>query len=161
MEKYLDENNIPNTSTRYSFYFENFYNYPPQKGEDGSFTMTWPMDGPMDGVSVDNAGGAVVSIFKNPGEYIGKKVGLSGEKITLHEYVAIISEVTGIKLNYNQVPTDVFAKFPFPGADDMAVMFEFYVRGNPDRDIPLTNKLDPNTPNFKTWVEKNKDKFSF
>ena len=109
-----------------SFYYENFYSFPPQKGEDGTYTMTWPMDGPMDAISVADIGGAVATIFKNPDRSVGKKPGLSGDKMTMNEYAAIISEVTGKTLKYNQVPVEVFAKFPFPGADDLAVMFEFY-----------------------------------
>ena len=74
------------------------------------------------------------------------------------EYAAIVSEVTGKKLTYNQVPGEVFAKFPFPGADDMAAMFEFYTTKHFKRDIPLTRKLNPQTLTFKQWAEQNKDK---
>ena len=158
VEKHLDEIGVPNTSTRVSFYFDNFISYPPQKNDDGTYTMTWPMDGPMDGIAVGDVGPAVASIFGNPQKYIGKKIGLSGEKITMTEYAAIISQVTGKTLNYNQVPPEVFAKFPFPGAEDMAAMFEFYNIGNPDRNIPLTRELNLAALNFKAWAEKNKDK---
>ena len=158
VEKYLDEIGVPNTSTRYSYYYENFIAFPPQKNDDGTYTMTWPMKGAMDGVSVEDGGPAVAAIFDNPQEYIGKKIGFSGNKITLSEYTAIISKVTGKTLKYNEVPYDVFAKFPFPGADDLAVMFEFYDVGNPDRDIEKTRKLNPASLSFQQWAEKNKDK---
>jgi len=154
VEKHLDEIKVPNTSTRVSFYYENFHNYPPQKNEDGTYTMTWPMDGPMDAVSVSDLGPAVVTILNNPDKYIGKKIGISGEKLTMAEYAAIISQATGKTLTYNQVPVEVFAKFPFPGADDLAIMFEFYAVGNPERDITLTRTLNPATLSFQKWAEK-------
>ena len=158
VEKYLDANNIPNTSTRASFYYENFVNFaPPQKNDDGTYTMTWPMEGPMDAVRVEDMGAAVVSIFNNPNEYIGKKVGLSGDRLTMNEYAAIISEVTGKTLTYNQVPANVYAKFPFPGAEDLAAMFEFYATSEFVREIPLTRKLNPATQTFRQWAESNKD----
>ena len=158
VEKYLDEIKVPNTSTRVAYYYENFISIPPQKGDDGTYTTTWPMDGPMDGICVSDLGGAVATIFGNPDKYIGQKVGLSGDKMTMHEYAAIISKVTGKTLKYNQVPPDVFAKFPFPGADDAAAMFEFYSTGKCVRDIDLTRTLNPDTANFEQWAVDNKDK---
>ena len=158
IEKYFDEIRLPYTSTRYAYYFENFINFPPQKNDDGTYTMTWPIKGAMDGMGVEDAGPAVAAIFDNPGEYIGKKVGFSGDRLTLGENAAIISKVTGKTLKYNEVPYDVFAKFPFPGAEDFAAMFEFYDIGNPDRSVEKTRKLNPATLTFQQWAEKNKDK---
>ena len=107
-----------------------------------TYTVTLSMDGPMDGIAVGDVGPAVASIFNNPQEYIGKKLGLSGEKIT------------------NQVSLEVYAKFSFLGANDLAAMLEFYSTANPDHSITLTRELNPTALNFKTWAEKNKDKIS-
>ena len=158
VEKYLDEIGVPNTSTRYPFYYENFIDFPPQKNDDGTFTMTWPVKCAVYTFCVTDGGPAVAAIFDKPEEFIGKKIGFSGDKMTFSEYAAIISKVTGKTLKYNQVPYDVFAKFPFPGADDLSVMFEFNDIGNPDRDIEATKKLNPDTLSFQQWAEKNKDK---
>ena len=159
VEKYLDENGIPNTSTRYSFYYDNFADMiAPQKNDDGTYTLTTPVKKAMDGISVADAGPAVAVIFDKPEEYIGKKIGLSGDKLTLSEYAAIIGKVTGKTVTYNEIPYEVFAKFPFPGADDLANMFEFYDAGNPDRNIQRTRELNPSTLSFQQWAEKNKDK---
>ena len=159
VEKYLDETGVPNTSTRYSFYFDNFATMlAPQKNDNGTYTLTLPMKKAMDGIGVEDGGPAVAAIFDKPEEYIGKKIGFSGDKLTLSEYMAIISKVTGKTVTYNEVPYEVFAKFPFPGADDIAAMFEFYDVGNPDRSIEKTRELNPSTLSFQQWAEKNKDK---
>lgn len=160
VEKYLDEIQVPNTSTRMPFYYENFLS-SAQKGEGGTYSMTWPMNGAMDAMSVDDLGGVVVAIFNNPGQYLGKKVGLSGDRMSMFEYTDILSEVTGKTIKYNQVPVEVFAKFPFPGAEDTATMFEFYEVGKPVRDAALTRTLNPNTATFKVWAQKNKETFEF
>ena len=39
-------------------------------------------------------------------------------------------------------------------------MFEFYKRGNPDRDIALKKKLNPGLQEFKEWVQENKEMLS-
>ena len=158
VEKYLDETGVPNTSTRYSYYYENFIVFGPQKNDDGTYTLTLPVKKAMDGVSVEDAGPAVAAIFDKPEEYIGKKIGFSGDKLTLFEYVAIIGKVTGKTVTYNEVPYEIFAKFPFPGADVMATMFEFYDIGNQDHSIEKTRELNPFTLSFQQWAEKNKEK---
>ena len=162
VEKYLDEIGVPNTSSRYPFYFDNFATpfFPPKKEEDGTYTIAFAAQKPMDGISVADGGPAVASIFDNPDEYIGKKVGLSGEKLTGDEYAAIFSKVTGKTIKFSYIPPDVFAKFPFPGAEDIAVMFEFYDYGV-DRSVELTQKLNPSTIGFEKWVEQNKDRIPF
>ena len=53
--------------------------------------------------------------------------------------------------------TEQFSKFDVPGADDLAVMFEFYQKCNPVRDVELTRKLNPEIQDFETWVQENKD----
>ena len=75
VEKHLDRIRVPNTSVRFPFYFENFlnfYSFPPDAS--GTPALTLPMDGPMDSMSVADAAPIVVTVFKNPQQYIGKKV---------------------------------------------------------------------------------------
>ena len=160
VERYLDEIKLPNTSVRYAAFYENFTsNMKPQPQADGTLAITLPMDGPMDAISVEDAGAVVASVFSNPEEFIGRKFGIAGDRKTLEEYVAVINKVAGKNWKYNQVPVEVFASFPFPGADDLAYMFEFYAKGNPNYDQVVTKRLNPNVLRFEQWAENNKDKF--
>ncbi len=160
VEKYLDEINVPNTSTRVAYYYENFTKFfPPKKNEDGTYSITLPMKGPMDAVCVSDLGHTVATIFNSPDQFSGKKIGISGDRLTMAEYTAIMSEVTGKTVTYNQVSVETFAGFGFPGADDTAAMFEFYDVGKVDRDAKFTRTLNPNTLDFKQWAEKNKENF--
>ena len=52
---------------------------------------------PIDAVTVADLGSAVVSILDHPEKYIGKKIGISGNRMTMAEYAAIIAEATGKK----------------------------------------------------------------
>ena len=74
------------------------------------------------------------------------------------EYLAIMSELSGKTIKYNEVDVDEYVKFPHPLAPDFAPMFDFYARGNPSRDIALTKKLNPNALTFQEWATKNKAK---
>ena len=111
---------MPNPSSRYPFYFDNFITFfSPKKEEDGTYTIAFAAQKPIDGISVADGGPAVASVFDNPDEYIGKKVEFSGEKLSGAEYAAILSKVTGKMIKFSYVPPDVYANFPFPGAKDI------------------------------------------
>ena len=161
IEKYLDEIGVPNTSVRYSYYYENFILPRPflkPQEKDGVYELTLPMKGPMDAVSYEDGGKVVAAVFGNPQEYIGKKFGISGDRKTLAEYLAIMGELSGKTFKYNEVEVDEFAKFPHPFTADLATMFDFFARGNPSRDIALTKKLNPDVLTFQEWATKNKAK---
>lgn len=52
---------------------------------------------------------------------------------------------------------DQYRALGFPGALEIGNMFEFYVRGKPDRDKELTKKLNCDVRRFEVWVQENKD----
>ena len=157
--EYLDEIDIPHITIRMSYYYTNFIICPYEKKDDGSYTMTWTMNGPLYTMSVEHLGPVVVSILKDSDNYMGKTVGICGDRMTMAEHAAIISEVTGKKLIYNQVSPDEFeAYFPYPAANGVSTMFEFFEKGEPVRDMELTRALNPDVPTFRQWAEKNKEK---
>lgn len=161
VEEYFQDVSCPMTSVRLSFYFENFLTMcKPQKSKDGnSYDLVIPMcDVPMDGISVSDLGPAVLSILKSPKEYIGKIIGLSAEKLTVAQYAAIMSKVSGKDIRDPKMPPEVYEKLPFTGAEEMANMFKFY-QMIPDRNEKLTHKLNPSTKCFQPWLEDNKEAF--
>ena len=73
MEKHLDETGVPNTSVQYPVYFENFLTFFPFKAvADSTYSLTLPMDGPLDAMSVTDAP-IGVSVFQKPQQFLGKK----------------------------------------------------------------------------------------
>lgn len=162
VEEYFREISCPMTSVRLSFYYENFLTSgKPQKSKDGkSYDLAIPMcDVPMDGISVSDLGPAVLSILKSPKDYIGKDIGLSAEKLTVAQYAAVMSKVSGKTIKDAKIPPEVYEKLPFQGAEEMANMFKFYMM-IPVRDVALTHKLNPDTKRFQQWLEENKEAFT-
>ncbi len=78
-----------------------------QKQDDGTYSFTLPMEG----IGVEGGGPAVASIFANPDEFIGKKIGFSGDKLTIQQYMDVVAKLTGKTIKYNQVTPDQFAQF--------------------------------------------------
>ncbi|XP_073414743.1 nmrA-like family domain-containing protein 1 isoform X2 [Dendrobates tinctorius] len=161
IEEYFREIGVPMTSVRLPSYYENLLTFfRPQKNKDGDgYSLALPMgDVPLDGMSVKDLGGVVVSILKSPSEYIGKNIGLKREMLTVAQYAAIMSKVTGKDIKDAKITLEAYEKLGFPGAAELANMFRFFIM-KPDRDVDVTLKLNPKAKTFKPWMEENKEAF--
>ena len=144
-----------------AFYYENFTTFfPPQRQEDGSYAFGFPQgDTPLAAVCVADTGGVVASILDRLDDYRGRTVGVVGDELRGDEFADILSDATGETIRYNYVPYEVFAGFGFPGADDLAAMFEFNRVYVPSRqaDIDESRKLNPSMRRFADWARANAD----
>ncbi|RXM36571.1 NmrA-like family domain-containing protein 1 [Acipenser ruthenus] len=116
-------------------------------------------DVPMDGMSVADLGPIVVSVLKAPKDYLGKTIGLSSDRLTIQQYSEVMSKVLGKPFRDGKMSAEVYAKLGFPGAEEFADMFRFYMM-KPDRDIVLTRRLNPAVRSFEQWLSENKDAFA-
>ena len=80
--------------------------------------------------------------------------GPGGDAVTTASIEKAKQLVPGKTIKYDYIPRDVFARFPFKGADDLADMFEFYRRRYPDRrnDIERSRALYPHLKTFEQWI---------
>lgn len=160
VEKYMFASGIPCTSVRYSFYMENLLGMTkPQKQFNGEYTMIIPMEStPMDMIHCAGAGTTIAAIFRCPANYLGKAIGLSGDKMTIPEYAKILNKhLAPKKFKASDMSPASYAKLGFTGSYEMAAMFEYYIKGNPDRNQRVTYHLNPGTLSFEGWVKANKD----
>lgn len=150
---------IPATFIHVPFYFENFlYFFPPRPAGDGTYRFGYPNGAtPMAGISVEDVGAIVAPMFESPATWIGRVVKLAGDELPNAEYAAIMSRATGATIRYAHVPRETFAALGFPGAEDLADMFEYYRLHIPSRvrDIETCRTLAPGLQSFETWVERN------
>lgn len=160
---YFEKSGVPYTLLNTSFYWENFiyFGMGPQKGPDGKLGITFPMgDKKLPGISSEDIGKCAYGIFESGKEYQGKTVSIAGEHLTGEQMAQAFTKTLGVEIQYNDVPASVYRSFGFPGADDMANMFQFKAEFEKEfcgaRNIDATKKLNPELLNFNTWLEKNK-----
>lgn len=153
---------IPSTFVHVPFYFENFlYFFPPRPVGDGTYQFGFPQgDTPLAGISVDDVGKIVAPMFEQPETYIGKTVSLAGDELPPAQYAEAMSRATGLTVKYAYVPRETFAALGFPGAEDLADMFEFYRLHIASRvkDIPACRALAPDLQSFDVWMTRNAEK---
>jgi uncharacterized protein YbjT (DUF2867 family) len=155
---------IPATYVQPAFYYENFFDFfPPQKGEDDIYHFGFPQgDTKLAMLSIEDLGGVVAAIFDHPAEYIGRTVGVVAADDTCTEYARLMSKVLNKNIQYNYIPRDIYAGFAFPGAVELANMFEvqrLYIL-NRQMDLIESYGLNPGMQSFESWLNKNKERFN-
>ena len=164
-DAYFSELGVPTTWLLTSFYWDNFIGFGmgPQPGPDGKLAITLPMgDKKLPGIAAEDIGKCAYGIFRRGSEFIGKRVGVSGEHLSGSEMAAAFSEALGREVRYNSISPEAYRSLGFPGADDLGNMFQFkrdfneYFRGA--RDPEVARSLNPELQDFRTWLSRNLDR---
>ena len=164
MEEHTRLRGVPFTFVHVAFYFENFINYfPLQKQPDGNYGFGFPLaEAPLAARAVDDTGGVVTAIFENRAEFLGTTVEVVGDQMSAQQFAQIMSRVLRRKVTYNHIPRDTDAALGFPGARDLADMFEFLRVHLPNRraEIAQCRRLYPSMQTFEAWLQANVEGFA-
>jgi uncharacterized protein YbjT (DUF2867 family) len=155
---------LPVTYLVTSFYWDNLYLFglAPKKGDDGVHSWTFPMgDAKLAGIAAEDIGKVAYGIFKAGPEYIGKRVGIMSENLSMKEIGDKLSKGLGIgPVQYNAVDANTFRGFGFPGADEYGNMFQVYCDFEKEvcgaRSADVARQLNPQLQTFDQWLAKNK-----
>mmetsp|Transcript_8772 Transcript_8772/g.12506 ORF Transcript_8772/g.12506 Transcript_8772/m.12506 type:complete len:313 (+) Transcript_8772:384-1322(+) len=126
-EKFFE--GLPTTFVVTSCYFENFTSFfSLVKGEDGSYSFTLPLgDKKIPWTILADLGTVVTSTLQTP-SLIGQHIGHASFFASGNDIAEMFSKATGKTVKYNCVSWETFASFGFPGSDELAQMFEFWLR---------------------------------
>jgi uncharacterized protein YbjT (DUF2867 family) len=159
----FSELGVPTTCLLTSFYWDNLIHFGmgPQKGPDGKYAFTLPMDDKkLPGIATEDIGKCAYGIFQKGSDLVGKKVGIAGEHLTGAQMAAALSKALGAEVGYNAVPPEVYRTFGFPGAEDLGNMFQFKRDFQDDfcgaRDPEFSRSLNNSLKSFDSWLEENK-----
>ncbi len=154
---------LPTTFLLTSFYWDNliYFGMGPKPGPDGTLAFTLPMgEARLPGIAADDIGKCAFGMFKKRDAYLGKTVGIAGEHLTGSQMAAALSKALGREVRYQAVPPEVYRTFGFPGADDLANMFQFKRDFNAvfcaAREPAIARALNGGMQTFAQWLEANK-----
>jgi uncharacterized protein YbjT (DUF2867 family) len=153
---------LPVTILLTSFYWENliYFGMGPKRGADGKLAIAFPMgDKRLPGIAAEDIGKCAYGIFRKGKEYIGKTVGISGERLTGAQMAAALTKALGEEVRYNAISPEAYRRLGFPGAEDLGNMFQFK-RDFEDvfcgaRNPGVARSLNPSLQTFVDWLEKN------
>jgi len=154
---------VPTTLLYTTFYYENFFGMGPKKmSDDSPYTLTFPMgQKKLMMVATEDIGKMVVAAF-NDESLINQSLYTASDCLTISEVATEFEKIMNEKVIYNEVEPAAYAKFGFPGADDLANMFQFYTvfesHWMESRNVDDVKKRITVQP-FTEWLEKNKEAF--
>src|SRR6478736_2337575 len=161
-DQFFIDAGIPVTFLLASYYWENliYFGMGPKRGTDGKLSITFPMgDKKMAGIGSGDIGKCAYGIFKAKDKFLGKRVGIAGEQLTISDMAKAMSKAIGEEITYNEVTPEQYRAFGFPGADDLGNMFQFYRDFdevcNSIRDVKFSKELNPELQSFETWLAEN------
>ena len=156
------DSGVPTTLFHTSFYWDNLIHFgmEPKRGADGKLTFVLPMaDRKLPGIAAEDIGKCAYGVFQRGAELAGKTIGVAGEHLTGEEMAAALGRALDEEVGYAYVPPEVYRTFGFPGADDLANMFQFNRDFSDDfcklRDLDLSRSLNPALQTFDAWLSAN------
>lgn len=163
LEEYARAKPTPATFIHVAFYYENFLSYfPPRRRNSGDYAFGFPQgETPLAAVSVQDVGGVVAAMLEQREAWLGKTLAVVGDDQPPSRYANIMARILGRPIVYSHIPREIFAAFEFPGAPDLANMFEFNRIFIPSRqgDLGLSRELYPEIQSFETWLRANAERF--
>ena len=126
-DAFFTELGVPTTFLLTSFYWDNLIHFGmgPKKGPDGKLAFVLPMaDQKLPGIAAADIGACALGVFRRGTELVGKTVGIAGEHLTGAQMAEALTRALGQEVVYSYVPPEVYRTFGFPGADDLANMFQ-------------------------------------
>jgi uncharacterized protein YbjT (DUF2867 family) len=157
--RFFTEAGVPTTFLLTSFYWDNFIHFGagPQRGPDGRLALVLPMaDRPLPGIAAEDIGRCALGIFKAGPRYRGRTVGIAGEHLTGAQMAEKLGRALGEAVHYQAVAPAVYRGFGFPGADDLANMYQFNAEFSDEfcatRPIALSRELNPALQTLDEWL---------
>jgi uncharacterized protein YbjT (DUF2867 family) len=156
------ESGVPTTFLYASWYFENmiFFGQGPARGEDSKLAFTLPLgDGKMAAIAAEDIGKCNLGIFKRGSELVDQRIGVAGVQLSGQEFAESFTKAFGEEVVYRPLTIDQYRALGFPGADEMANTYQFYVDFEEDvnglRDVERSRSLNPELQSLDTWLAAN------
>ena len=152
IEQTIRELDIPSwTVLRPVFFMENLLSpwFKPYI-QQGNLAIGMKPDTRLQMIAVSDIGKYGYKSLERHAELNGRAIDLAGDELTGPEAAAILSQVTGRKISFYQVPIDQVRA----GSEEFAIMLEWFDKVGYDADIEGTAKEFGVTPtSFRKWAE--------
>jgi uncharacterized protein YbjT (DUF2867 family) len=157
----------PTSYLQVAFYWENFiyFGMGPRPGEGGNLVLAFPLGGAkLPGIGTEDVGRCTYGIFQRGPKTVGQRFGIAGEVLSGQEMAAKMGKAIGRRIDFVDVPFDVFRGLGFPGAEDIGNMFQFQAILGDEfisaRAPALARELNPALRDFDAWLAENKTKIA-
>jgi len=132
IEQHAQDLDLPMTVLQPVFFFQNFEAFAEDVVDDGQIALPLEEGVSLQMIDVGDVGHAAAIALANPDEYVGERIELAGDDLTLAETAEVLSEVTGVDVEPVHVPIeDAYDSF----GEEFTVMCEWFNDVGYDADI--------------------------
>ena len=132
IERHARDLDLPLTTLGPVFFFQNLEAFAEDIVEDGQLALPLEEGVSLQMVDVRDVGRAAAVAFANPDEFVGERIELAGDELTLEETAEVLSTVTGEDVEAVHVPIeDAYDSF----GEEFTVMCEWFNEVGYDADI--------------------------
>lgn len=160
----FDELGVPATFLYTSFYWDNLIHFgmAPRRGADGSLVFTLPLgEARLPGIAAADIGACALALFRQGNDAIGRHVGIAGEHLSGAQMAQALGRALGEPVRYQSMAFGDYARLDFPGAPDLANMFQykhdFNDRYCTSRPVAATKSLHPELQDFDRWLARHRE----
>jgi uncharacterized protein YbjT (DUF2867 family) len=160
--RFFADAGLPTTYLYTSFYWDNMISFGmgPVRGEDGVLAITLPLaDAKLPGIAAADIGACAFGVFRQGEAWIGRSVGIAGGHLTGAELASGLQDALGEPVRYDVVTPAAYSAFGFPGADELANMFQFNTEYAAEyiaaRNLATSRELNPELSSYESWLEHN------
>lgn len=162
-DRHFTDLQVPTTFLLTPFSWENLllFGLSEKRDPQGRLAYVLPTeDKKLPGIAIEDIGGCILGIFKRGADLVGRTVGLASEHLTGEQIAATLKQAIGQDVVYSSMPLEVYRTFNFPGASDLANMFQFMRDFEQQyctvRDPTLSRELNPELQTLAGWLSRNK-----
>ncbi len=154
---------LPTTLLYTSFYWDNLIHFgmQPRRSAGGALEFVLPMrDARLPGIAADDIGPCALGIFARGSGLVGKSVGIAGEHLSGAQMAEQLALALGEPVTHVSPTPQQYAALGFPGADDLANMFQFkadFERAyRAARNPSCARELHPGLQTFAQWLARHR-----
>jgi uncharacterized protein YbjT (DUF2867 family) len=162
VNEFFRQAGVPTTYLYTSFYWDNMISFGmgPARDENGTLAITFPLaDAKLPCIAAGDIGACAYGVFREGERWIGRSVGIAGGHLSGAEMASGLATALGEEVRYDEVSPRAYSAFGFPGADELANMFQFNAEFAREyraaRDLETSRRLNPNLSSFDRWLKLN------
>ncbi|MFE5948693.1 NmrA/HSCARG family protein [Streptomyces sp. NPDC056480] len=153
IEQYIDALGVPATVLRPVFFMENWPLMVPQV-RDGERVALLALDAetPLQMIALSDIGWIAAAAFADPASYIGTKIEIAGDELTVRQVGETITEAGGIPTRFERPPSEALRG---EAGEGTANMFDWLNEKGFHADILALRARFPHLLTLRAWLSAN------
>ena len=153
VEQHLRESGVPFTIIAPAFFYDNMMAPFILPGiQNGAYAQAMPPDVKLQMISAKNIGEFAALALQETERFAGKRIDIAGDALTGPQIGTAIGKASGRDIGYFEAPIEKVREM----SEDMALMYEWFIRVGYDTDIAGLRNEFPEVPweTFNQWAKR-------